>query len=190
MTLLLFAGLPLGALAGPPPLRLPDFPVPALAQDQFGATKRIGLLWFMRGLHEGGVHGYEDIDLVDLEYALVQSESLPSLAAWLEAACRCLGADLHQARQGPYNGMVYARLLEVGACMALVRGRELPLAIPIGVMICQRRRAWGDLPGDGERDAYIIIATERGLLIYDPPTRQLCALADFPNTSTVYKIQF
>ncbi len=190
LLILLLAGLPLGAAAARPGLQFPEFPAPVLVQDQFGTTKKIGLLYVLRGLHESGVRGYEDLDLVDAEYAVLHSDSLPSLAAWLEVACRSVGANVRLARQGPYDGMTYARLLEVGASLAALRERELALAIPIGVIICQRRRAWGSLPADGERDAYILIATERGLLIYDPPTRQLCALADYPNNSTVLKIQF
>ncbi|MBS0663490.1 MAG: hypothetical protein JSR48_09505 [Verrucomicrobia bacterium] len=188
--LILLVGLPLLAGAEHPSLLLPRLPPPRLVEDQFGTVRRIGLLWFLRGLQEGGVRGYEDLDLVDAEYVVIDSRSLPTLAAWLEAACRSVGADVRQARQGPYDGMVLSRLLEVGASLASLRGRDAPLAMPIGVVICERRRPWGAVPGDGERDAYILIATERGLLIYDPPTRQLCPLADYPNNSTVFKIQF
>ncbi len=186
----LLALFPLLAAGDRPSLLLPQLPPPQLVQDKFGAVRRIGLLWFMRGLQEGGVRGYEDLDLVDAEYVVIDSRSLPTLAAWLEAACRSVGADVRQARQGPYDGMIYSRLLEVGASLSSLRERDTPLAMPIGVIICERRRAWGAVPGDGARDAYILIATERGLLIYDPPTRQLCPLADYPNNSTVFKIQF
>jgi ligand-binding sensor domain-containing protein len=36
----------------------------------------------------------------------------------------------------------------------------------------------------------MLIATERGLLVYDPPTRQLSELSKFPNQDDIFKIQF
>ncbi len=62
--------------------------------------------------------------------------------------------------------------------------------MPIGILICRRRRDWGRLAGDGGRDAYALIATERGLMVYDPPTRQLVSLSQFPNASDILNIQF
>jgi hypothetical protein len=144
----------------------------------------------MRELREGSVEGLEDIDFVDRDYAVLESRSLAGLAAWLEAACKCVGVELPQARAGPYDGMEYARLLEVAASLAVLREHGKQLAMPIGVLICMRHQTWGDLPGNGDRDAYLIIATERGLLVYDPPTRQLAVLSRFPNNSHVFKIQF
>jgi hypothetical protein len=169
---------------------LPSFPAPSLVLNQFGEAKSIGFLSFLRQLQNGGVSGADDVDMVDESYAVLKSDSLTTLAAWLESACRCVGVDLTQARQGAYDGMVYARLLEVGTSLAELRAASRALAIPIGVVICRRRQAWGDIPGDGARDAYLLIATERGLLVYDPPTRQLAELSDFPNNSEVFKVQF
>jgi hypothetical protein len=171
-------------------LSLPKFPAPRLVQDDFGGTKRIGLLTFLREVRGGGLRKLEDIDFVDREYAVLQSASLATLAAWLEAACRCVDVDLPRARSGNYNGLEFARLLQVATSLALMREGGRQLAVPIGVMLCTRREAWGDLPGDGSRDAYMLIATERGLLVYDPPTRQLSELSRFPNHDGVFKIQF
>ena len=184
------ASVPLAAGGAGQVFQLPQFPVPEVVQSDFGATRRVGLLWLMHGLQEGGVHGFVDVDMVDENYAMLRSTSLPSLSAWLEMASKGVGVDVSQARKGAYNGAAYARLLEVATSLAMLRSHGKPLAIPIGVMICKRTRDWGDLPGNGERDAYMLIATERGLLIYDPPTRQLCELSEFPNKTTVYKIQF
>ena len=186
----LFFGLAGPLLGAGPSLRLPKFPLPALVQNDFGETRRVGFLHFLVELQNGGVAKLDDIEFVDENYALIKSASLAMLAAWLEATCSCIGVELRQARAGQYDGMVYARLLEIATSLAEMREHGEPLAIPIGVLICKRRQAWGDLPGDGQRDAYILIATERGLLVYDPPTRQLSALSQFPNNSDVFKIQF
>ena len=183
-------GLAGSLLGAEPSLRLPRFPLPALVQNDFGETRRVGFLHFLRELQDGGVARLDDIDFVDENYAVIKSASLATLAAWLEAACSCIGIDLRQARAGQYDGMVYARLLEVATSLAEVRAHGEPLAMPIGVLICRRRQAWGELPGDGRRDAYTLIATERGLLVFDPPTRQLSALSEFPNNTDVFKIQF
>ena len=171
-------------------MSLPRFPAPALVLDDYGGVKRINFLTFMREVRSGGVRRLEDIDFVDHDYAVLQSHSLAALAAWLEAACRCVDVDLPHARTGSYNGQEYARLLEVATSLAIMREHGKQLAVPIGVMLCTRREAWGDLPGDGDRDAYMLIATERGLLVYDPPTRQLSELSKFPNHDGVFKIQF
>jgi len=177
-------------LSAEPVLRLPQFPLPDLVRNDYGEAKRIGFLSFLRELRDGGVAGLEDVDFVDENYAVLNSSSLATLAAWLEATCTGIGIDLRHARAGRYDGQMYARLLEVATSLAMERKHGKPLAMPIGVMICRRRQAWGDLPGDGERDAYMLIATERGLLVYDPPTRQLSELSQFPNNADVFKIQF
>ena len=173
-----------------PSLSLPQFPLPALVQNDYGETKSIGFLTFLREVREGGVVGLEDIDFVDKEYAVLESRSLAELAAWLEAACKCVGVDLPNARAAAYDGLEYARLLEVATSLAVMREHGKQLAMPIGVLICRRRQPWGDLPGTGEREAFLLIATERGLLVYDPPTRQLSELSKFPNHGDVFKIQF
>jgi hypothetical protein len=189
LTAVLFAAA--GALIGAEPaFRLPEFPLPSLVKDEYGSAKKIGFLTFLRELREGGLSSFDDVDFVDDDYAVLESDSLRTLAAWLESASRCVGIDLQQARAGSYDGLEYARLLEVAASLASVRQHGPPLAMPIGVLVCKRRVAWGDLPGDGDRDAYVLIATERGLLVYDPPTRQLAELAKFPNGPDVFKIQF
>ena len=169
---------------------LPRFPSPALARNEYGEVREIGFLWFVREFQVAGVHGLDDVDFVDDNYAVLDASSLPVLAAWMEAACRGIGTELHEARKGPYDGMAYARLLEIATSLASLRGHAKARAMPIGVIICRRREAWGGLPGDGARDAYLLIATDRGLLVYDPPTRQLSSLGEFPNKDEVYKIQF
>jgi len=171
---------------------MPVFQMPKLAEDQFGQTKRIGLLSFMRQLYSGGVtgHSVDDLSLLDTDYAVIDSRSLPFLAAWLEATCRAVAYNLNEARQGTYDGTVAARLLEIGTTLAAVRAGTGGLAMPIGFLICIRHKQWGSLPGDDARDAYALIATERGLEVYDPPTRQIVGLSQFPNTADILNIQF
>jgi hypothetical protein len=36
----------------------------------------------------------------------------------------------------------------------------------------------------------VLFATDTGILVYDPPTRQLTALADFPNKASISHIRF
>jgi hypothetical protein len=189
LLLLLLAPLAAARTAAPR-LDLPGFPRPALVQNEYGETKTIGFLHFLHQLQDGGVQELDDVDFLDENYAELTSASLPTLAAWLEAACHSVGVELQQSRRHHYDGMAYAQLLEVATSLAAAREIKEHLAMPIGVLICKRRQPWGDLPGDGARDAYLLIATERGLLVYDPPTRQLSLLTDFPNSSDVYKIQF
>ena len=74
--------------------------------------------------------------------------------------------------------------------MAALRENESKLAIPVGVMICERKAVWGDLPGDGATDAYVVFATDGGILVYDPPTRQLANLSEFPNKARILRIRF
>jgi len=171
---------------------MPVFQMPRLAEDQFGQIKRIGLLSFMRQLYSGGVtgHSVDDLNLLDTDYAVIDSRSLPLLAGWLEATCRAVTYNLSDARQGTYDGTVIARLLEIGTSLAAVRESSSGLAMPIGFLICTRHKPWGSLPGDDERDAYALIATERGLEVYDPPTRQIVGLSQFPNTANILNIQF
>ena len=85
---------------------------------------------------------------------------------------------------------MFARLLGVATSLAALRQGDITLAMPIGVLTCRRDTAWGDLPGDGEEDAYVIFATDAGILVYDPPTRQLAPLADFPNKAHISRIRF
>ena len=136
------------------------------------------------------MHFFENFETLDADYALLRSDSLGGLAAWLEAACHAVGFDLRQARDRSYDGTVFARLLGVATSLAALREKKISLAMPIGVMICQRRAVWSDLPGDGSDDAYVLFATDAGMLVYDPPTRQLTSLADFPNKEKILKIRF
>ncbi len=182
--------LALGSSASVQELRMPQFPMPELVTDDFGATKQIGFLKFLHELQKSGVQGLDDVEFLDSSYAVLKSDCLPVLAAWLEAACRSVGVELPLARKGPYDGTVFARLLEVGASLAAVREHGKPLAMPIGLMICKRQHDWGDLGGDGQVDAYVLMETDRGLLVYDPPTRQLVELSQFPNTVDILRIQF
>ena len=77
------------------------------------------------------------------------------------------------ARQRPYDGTTIARLLETGATLAAVRWDNSGLAMPIGLLICTRRKAWGSLPGDGR----IIIHTDDQ--IGDPEERVQVAAGFF-----------
>ena len=49
--------------------------------------------------------------------------------------------------------------------------------------------AWGILPGDNANDAYILVDTDEGMLVYDPPTRQLSSLEALPNKNDVIPIR-
>ena len=51
-------------------------------------------------------------------------------------------------------------------------------------------RVWPQIPADGTTDAYVLFATDTGILVYDPPTRQLTNLADFPNKASISRIRF
>lgn len=179
----------LGAAAAPASMLLPAFPLPALVREG-GPAKEISAVRLLRELQRGGVHGSGNLETMDADYALLRVDSLGALAAWLEAACRAVDFDVQRARSRAYDGAVFARLLAVATSLAALRENDLTLAMPIGVMICERTTAWGDLPGDGATDAYVLFATDTGILVYDPPTRQLAPLADFPNKGKISRIRF
>ena len=168
---------------------LPEFPVPPLAMDG-RAPKRISSLRLLRELQRGGVRGWGKFDAMDGDYALFRGDSLAVLGAWLETACKALDYDLAGARGRHYDGAVFARLLNVATSIASLREDAINLAMPIGVLACRREEEWGELPGDDKDDAYVIFATDQGVLVYDPPTRQLSALAEFPNREHVIKVWF
>lgn len=178
-----------GLAAAPANLTLPAFPVPALVREG-GAVKEISSLRLLRDLYKGGVRASDNFEASDVDYALLKVDSLGNLAGWLETACKSVGLELLQARAQSYDGVVFSRLLAVGTSLGALRERNIRLAMPVGVLICRRDAAWGELPADGADDAYVIFATDIGILVYDPPTRQLAALADFPNKARISRIRF
>ncbi len=187
---LLWIGSMLGASAAATGgLRLPAFPLPALVREG-GPPKEFSSTRLLREVQRGGVHGSDNFEASDADYALLRGDSLGVLAAWLETACRAVDFDLLQARTRGYDGTVFARLLAVGTSLAALRQNEITLAMPIGVVTCLRAAPWGELPGDGTEDAYVVFATDTGILVYDPPTRQLSPLADFPNKGRITRIRF
>lgn len=187
------AVLPLGAaMAANAPagtITMPDFPLPKFATNSYGQAEQVTVIRLLRELHRGGVHGSDNFDAQDSDYVMVSSGSLGLLSAWLEAACKAGNIQLPLARLRPYDGAVYANLLEAATNIAAARQTKRAFAIPLGVMICTRKKPWGALPGDGERDAYVVLATERGFVVFDPPTRQTALLADYPNNSEVVRIR-
>ena len=189
LSALLFLAAGLGPAAAPASLQLPAFPLPALVRDG-GPPKEFSPVRLLRELHRGGVHGSDNFETSDGDYALLRSDSLGTLAAWLEAACQSVGFDLLQARARDYDGAVFSRLLAVATSIAALRERDITLGMPIGVLVCHRDTVWGDLPADGADDAYVLFATDTGMLVYDPPTRQLTPLADFPNKARISRIRF
>lgn len=187
LVLLAISGVVAAAATGG--LQLPAFPLPVLVRDgsmpkEFSSTR------LLREVHRGGVHGSENFEASDADYALLKGNALGSLAAWLETVCRAVDFDLLQARARGYDGTVFARLLTVGTSLAALREKDVTLAMPIGVLTCKRAAPWGDLPADGADDAYIVFATDEGILVYDPPSRQLTPLADFPNKANIMRIRF
>ena len=169
--------------AAPASLRLPAFPVPDLTTD-VGATR------LLRELHHAGLRGFASLETSDGDYALIRKESVGGLTAWLEALCAGLEFDLRRARNRNYDGTVFARLLAVASSIGSFQSGHRTQAIPIGVALCQRAKPWGELPPDGAEDAYVILATEDGMMIYDPPTRQLSMLTDFPNKGKIRQVRF
>ncbi len=184
------AFLPLPAVAADPLVEMPDFPLPAFAMDDAGRPQEMGMIRIVRGLQKGGVTNMENLVAVDNQYAVISSDCLPMLSAWLEMVSQSIGIDLKRVRTQTYDGGVYGQLLEVATTIATVRQTDYGLAVPIGVMTCKRSSTWGSLPGDGKRDAYLLIATDQGFLVYDPPTEQAALLANYPNHSGILKIQF
>ncbi len=168
---------------------LPAFPVPTLVRDG-GTVKEISSLRLLRELFKGGVKASDNFEASDVDYALLKVDSLGNLAGWLETACKSVGLELLEARAQAYDGVVFSRLLAVGTSLGALREKDIRLAMPVGVLICRRDAAWGDLPADGADDAYVILATDIGILVYDPPTRQLASLADFPNKARISRIRF
>ncbi len=175
--------------AAEPALQLPAFPLPALVSDG-GPPREMSSMRLLRELHRSGVHGSGNFEAADADYALLRGDTLGGLAAWLEAACKAVGFDLLQARTRHYDGTTFARLLNVSTSIAALRQKGIRLAMPIGVLVCTRKAAWGDLPADGATDAYVAFVTEDGMLVYDPPTRQLVPLGDFPNKAHIVRIRF
>ncbi len=178
-----------GLAAAPANFTLPAFPVPALVREG-GPVKEISSLRLMRDLFKGGVKATDNFEASDVDYALLRVDSLGNLAGWLETACKAVGLELPQARARAYDGVAFSRLLSVGTSLGALRESEIKLAMPVGVLVCRRDVVWGDLPADGADDAYVIFATDTGILVYDPPTRQLAALADFPNKARISRIRF
>ncbi len=187
--LLLLFGFGFHAKGAPASMQLPAFPLPSLVREG-GPPREFSSVRLLRELQRGGVHGSGNLETMDADYALLRMDSLGALAGWLEAACRAVDFDVQQARTRAYDGAVFARLLAVATSLAALRENDITLAMPIGVMICERTVGWGDLPGDGALDAYVIFATDNGILVYDPPTRQLSTLADFPNKEKIARIRF
>ena len=191
--LLLAISLPLvageGAPAAAPTIKFPDFPLPKFALDEYGQTQRMSMLKLLRLLQQGGVHGMDNFEAANSDYLAVSSDSLGLMSAWLESACRSAGIQLEMARLRSYDGAVYANLLEVATSIAASRKVASDASVAVGVLYCTRDKPWGLLSGNGERDAYIIFATEIGFMVYDPPTRQLVSLAEFPNNESVLKVR-
>ena len=181
-TLALLAALA-NLAAAPASLRLPAFPVPDLTSD-VGATR------LLRELHQAGLRGFASLETSDGDYALIRKESVGNLTGWLESLCKGIEFDLRRARNRNYDGTVIARLLAVACSIGSYQSGHRTPAIPIGVVLCQRTKSWGELPPDGAEDAYVIVATEEGMMIYDPPTRQLTMLTDFPNKSKIRQVRF
>ena len=175
--------------AAPDKLRLPDFPVPALVMED-GSPREMNPIRLLRELQSSGFRGYKRLETMDYDYAVLRSDALDELSAWLEAACQAVGFDLINAPRDNYDGTVFVRLLSVSTSLASLRERGNALAIPIGVLVCRRAKPWGNVPGDGIDEAYVIFATEDGMLVYDPPTRQLIRLGDFPNRDDIVQIRF
>lgn len=185
----LLAATGFGATAAPGSLQLPAFPLPVLVREG-GPPKEFSSMRLLRELHRGGVRGSGNFEAMDADYALLRGDALGPLAAWLETACKAVDFDVLAARTRGYDGTVFARLLNVATSLAALRQKDISLAMPIGVLTCRREVAWGDLPADGADDAYVIFATDTGILVYDPPTRQLSPLADYPNKAGIVRIRF
>ncbi len=168
---------------------LPAFPVPELVRDG-GLAKEISSLRLLREVQKAGVRASNNFDANDTDYALLRVDSLGNLAGWLETACKSVGLELVHARDRAYDGTVISRLLSVGTSLGALQGSDIKLAMPVGVIVCRRDVGWGDLHADGADAAYVILATDTGILVYDPPTRQLAALADFPNKDRISRIRF
>ena len=169
-------------------ISLPAFPRPPLAP----AAKSVGSVRLVRDLQRAGVRGWDILDAADGNYAVFRDDGLGGLAAWLETACKALDVDVAhaRARSGGYDGAVFARLLNVATSLASLRDGTIDMAMPIGALFCEREAAWGELPADGKSDAYVLFITDAGMMVYDPPTRQLAKLADFPNRARVSKVSF
>lgn len=187
LSVLALAAVPLRAASDE--ILLPEFPQPPLVLDG-GAPKNISSLRLLRELQRSGITGMDNFDTFDRDYALFQGQSLGTMAAWLESACRSLNFEISQARKQAYDGALFSRMLNMSASLASLRKGTIDMAMPIGGLHCRRETAWGALPGDGKDDVYVIFATDQGLLIYDPPTRQLARLADYPNKTQIIKIWF
>ncbi len=172
-------------------IALPAFPQPPLAGET--RPQSMSSVRLLRELQRGGVRGLDRFDAMDGYYAVFRADGLAGLAGWLELACRALDFEVGEARAGHYDGSVFARLLNMATSLAALRAevlRDERLAMPIGVLACRREEAWGVLPADGGEDAYILFATDEGLLVYDPPTRQLARLSEFPNRGAVIRVWF
>src|SRR4051812_37428043 len=173
-----------------PDLRLPAFPRPALVEEG-GRAKEVTIVRLQRDLFREGVHPTDEFETLDSEYGLLRNDSVGQFAAWLETVCQGFGLNLLQMRNGAYDATTFSRLLEMAASLgALQEKNPRQLAIPIGLLVCKRNAEWGALKRDGALDAYILFATDAGILVYDPPTRQLANLADFPNKAGILRIRF
>jgi hypothetical protein len=185
--MLVLAATALGAASDT--FQLPAFPVPTLAVEG-GQTAEMSSIRLLRELHRAGLSGFDRLETADAEFALLRSDSLERLTTWLDATCGALDYDLRQARVRSYDGTVFARLLDVAASLGALQGKHRSLAIPIGTVACLRAKAWGQLPADNAKDIYVVFATEKGMIVYDPPTGQHSALVDFPNKATISRIRF
>jgi hypothetical protein len=186
----LLAAAPAWAAAPGPELRLPAFPVAAFVEEG-GRPKEMNSMRLLREVFRGGVRIGEQFDTVDADYGLLRQGSVEHFAAWLETACQGFGFDLFKLRSRVYDAATFSRLLEVAASLGALQDKTArPLAVPIGLLLCKRDAAWGELGRDGSLDAYIVFATESGIMVYDPPTRQLTNLADYPNKAGIQHIRF
>jgi hypothetical protein len=131
------------------------------------------------------------IEIKDNSYVYITREWLEELITWgdrhITEHTQRIGED-HIDLKG-YT-QVFSMLLNSAANLAFADRYNIKGSVLLGLMVAENKVSWGPLKGDGEPYDYLIAMTDKGVLVYDPRSKQFCHMHEFPNRHAITSFLF
>jgi hypothetical protein len=124
----------------------------------------------------------KELIINDQHYVYITKEWFLQMNEWTVSFINQQAPDLQKSGNLPVDyEQTYTMFLNSIANLQIAKHYNIKSSALIGILVAKNVQPWGEIPATGENMSYVIVLSEKAMMVYDITTKQLCKIYAFPN---------